>query len=148
MNILIVVGSVYGGARLVAEEIQTSLENLGHTITCPETVTGDDLSGDIYDLLLVCTSTTGSGDLPDELIPLHTELVDAPPRVNGLKYAVIGLGDSSYGDTFCGGGRTIDAALEDIGAEQVAPMLALDAMETVTPEDDAVPWALDLVSSL
>jgi len=148
LNILIVVGSVYGGARLVAEEIQTPLQELGCTVTIPESVTGENLNPDDIDLLLVCTSTTGAGDLPEELIALHTELVDIPPRIAGLKYAVIGLGDSSYDDTFCGGGEKMDSALADIGAERVAPLLRLDAMETVTPEDDAVPWAVKLVTEL
>ena len=60
---------------------------------------------------------------------------------------MIALGDSSYGDTFCGGGLAMDSALEDIGAVRIAEPLQLDAMETVTPEDDAVPWAVDLVEN-
>jgi len=147
-KVAIAVGTVYGGAKLVAEEIQNALENHGHSAALLELPQADDLQDEDLDLLLVCTSTTGAGDLPEDIIDLHAELVNTPPRVNGLKYAVIALGDSSYSDTFCGGGLTMDSALNDIGAVRIADPLQLDAMETVTPEDDAVPWAIDLVEAL
>ncbi len=146
-KVAIAVGTVYGGAKLVAEEIQNALENHGHSAELLEEPVASDLQDDDIDLLLVCTSTTGAGDVPEDIIELHTELVTTPPRVSGLKYAVIALGDSSY-DTFCGGGLAMDAALEDIGAIRIADTLKLDAMETVTPEDDAVPWAVELVENL
>lgn len=147
-NISIVVGTVYGGAGLVAEEIQSALENLEHEVTLLEEARGTDLEGDDIDILLICTSTTGSGELPEDIQPLHTDLVDAPPRIAGLKFAVIALGDSSYGDTYCGGGLSMDRALSEAGAEQMAEPLQLDALETVTPEDDAVPWAIELVQQI
>ncbi|MBX2824629.1 MAG: flavodoxin domain-containing protein [Gammaproteobacteria bacterium] len=143
--ISIIVGSVYGGAKLVAEELQSALQDLQHTVVLLEQPRGSDLQSDDIDMLLVCTSTTGAGDLPDDLAPLYADLTDAPPNIVGLKYAVIALGDSSYGDTFCGGGLSLDHALKDIGATPVAEPLKLDAMETVTPEDEAVPWGVDLV---
>lgn len=153
MKIAIATGTVYGGAKLVAEEVQNALENHGHNVVLLEeeqqtTELLGLLENDDIDILLICTSTTGAGDLPEDIIELHTHLVTTPPRVNGLKYAVIALGDSSYGDTFCGGGLLMDSALEDIGAVRLAEPLRLDAMETVTPEDDAVPWAVDLIEGL
>jgi len=144
-NISIVVGTVYGGAKLVAEELQEALENLQHQVTLLEEARGADLEGEHIDMLLVVTSTTGAGDLPDDIVDLYTDLTTVPPRIAGLRYAVIALGDSSYGDTYCGGGLSLDAALADIGAERLAKPLQLDAMETVTPEEDAVPWVIELV---
>ena len=41
----------------------------------------------------------------------------------------------------------MDAVLSDIGGEQLREPLILDAIETVTPEDDAVPWALEVIES-
>ena len=153
MKIAIATGTVYGGAKLVAEEIQNALENHGHNaVLLTEEEQAAELIGllenDDIDIFLVCTSTTGAGDLPEDIVDLHTHLVTTPPRVSGLRYAVVALGDSSYGDTYCGGGLSLDSALEDIGAVRVAEPLLLDAMETVTPEDDAVPWVVDLIESL
>ncbi len=146
-NVAILVGSVYGGATLVAEEVQSALENHGHKAELIDEPEASALAREDIDIWLVCTSTTGAGDLPEDLVDLHAELVNAPPRIQSLRYAVIALGDSSYGDTFCGGGKQMDAVLSDIGGEQLSEPLILDAIETVTPEEDAVPWAVELVEA-
>lgn len=65
-----------------------------------------DLEGFAPDALLAVTSTTGMGELPDNLMPLYCSIRDTLPAAwRGLPGAVIALGDSSYGDTYCGGGE-------------------------------------------
>ena len=61
--------------------------------------------------------------------------------------AVLALGDSSY-DVFCGGGEQMRELLLELGMREVLPMLRLDASETVTPEDDAMPWLAELAKAL
>ncbi|MNU09062.1 flavodoxin [compost metagenome] len=61
---------------------------------------------------------------------------------------MIGLGDSCYGDTFCGGGEQLRELFAEMGLVEVLPMLRLDASETVTPETDAEPWIAELVEKL
>jgi len=61
---------------------------------------------------------------------------------------VIALGDSSYGDTFCGAGEQIRELYAELGIREVLPMLRLDASETVTPEVDAEPWLAELATAL
>ncbi len=79
------------------------------------------------------TSTTGMGELPDNLQPLYYAIRDQLPAWHGLPGGVIGLGDSSYGDTFCGGGEQVRELFGELGVREVLPMLRLDASETVTP---------------
>ena len=62
-KIAIAVGTVYGGAKLVAEEVQNALENHGHEVELLEEAQAADLENDDIDILLVCTSTTGAGGL-------------------------------------------------------------------------------------
>jgi MioC protein len=88
------------------------------------------------------------GDLPDSLQAMHATLRDQPPAWYGLPGAVIGLGDSSYGDTFCGGGEQIRELYAELGIREVLPMLRLDSSETVTPELDAEPWLAELAAAL
>lgn len=62
-SIRILVGSVYGGALLTARTLKKTLEPEGHRITVLEEPGLEDINGN-DEPLLVCTSTTGQGELP------------------------------------------------------------------------------------
>lgn len=150
-EIHIVVGSVFGAAISVADDVIEWLEAAQVTVQRDEAPDAAALASDLVakppDLLLVITSTTGNGDLPDDLQPFYATLRNTPPAIAGLKYAVIVLGDSSY-ETFCGGGLALDEALLDIGATRVAEPLLIDAMESDEPEIEALAYVKSLPGEL
>jgi len=144
-KILLVTGSVFGAAILTADEIETALSDASHEVIRPDPQTIESLKDDSISYLIVCTSTTGSGDVPDDILALYTGLRTELPRITHLSYLVVALGDSSY-DHFCGGGKTMDDALADLGATQIKPPLTLDALEVTEPEEVAPQWVLEAIN--
>lgn len=136
----IFVGTMYGGALDVAEQVQPLFEQAGFEVIIFDQPTLADLLDTPTDLALFCTSTTGSGDVPGNLIPMMRELQDTSPSLVELRYGLIALGDSSYVDSFCGGGRTLDELLLGLGANRLGERLEVDAMETFMADDAAIPW--------
>lgn len=136
-DIGIFVGTMYGNALLVAEEAEAILSGLGHKAKVfedPEIQDWEPYSGKY---VLVVTSTTGQGDLPDSIVPLYEGIKDMyQPH---LRYGIIALGDSTYAN-FCGGGKTFDALLQEQGARRIGEMLTIDASEDPEPESVSNPW--------
>jgi len=137
--IRILVGSVYGGALLTARAIKKELETEGHQVTVLENPVLEDITSS-EEPLLVCTSTTGQGELPANLLPFYLALREQLPQQPGRPFGVIVLGDSSYGDTFCGAGELMTEALYETSARKVGDTLQIDALETMEPEAEALPW--------
>lgn len=148
MKVAILSGSVYGTAEEVARHAESLLKQAGIEAWHNPRATLDEVKAFAPEAFLVVTSTTGMGELPDNLQPLYQQIRDQLPAWSGLPGGVIGLGDSSYGDTYCGGGEQMRELFTELGVHEVLPMLRLDASETVTPEADAEPWLAELAAAL
>lgn len=149
MKVVILSGSVYGTAEEVARHAESLLKTAGLEAWHALRATLQDVQGFAPEAFLAVTSTTGMGELPDNLTPLFSDIRDAlPAQWRGLPGAVIALGDSSYGDTYCGGGEQMRELFAELGVREIQPMLRLDASETVTPETDAEPWLAEFASTL
>lgn len=149
MKVAIVSGSVYGAAEEVARHAQKIIKDAGHEVLFNPRATLADLQAFAPQAFLAVTSTTGLGELPDNLQPLYSQIRDTLPAAwRGLPGGVIALGDASYGDTFCGGGEQLRELFAELGVREVQDMLRLDASETVTPETDAQPWLAHFISKL
>ena len=140
MKLKILVGTMTDTAESVAQSIQMACADQVDSI---EVQRMDGLDTHVFDenaLFLICSSTYGTGDVPDNAQALYLSL-DAEPRYLGhVRYGVISLGDSSYGETFCQGGLKFDARLQDLGAQRVGDVLCHDASGDTVAEDDAVVW--------
>lgn len=135
----IFVGTVYGNAQMVAEEAESVLQAAGHQVELFEEGTLVDWQNYLEQYVLVITSTTGQGDLPDNIAPLYQEIADELGYQPKLRYGVIVLGDSSF-THFCGGGQRFDELLQDQQAVRLGEVLKIDALQDPEPEVAAKSW--------
>ena len=137
----ILVGTMTGTADLVAEEVQAALAPKGVPV---EIVQMDGLGPEVFaggGLFLVCTSTYGQGDVPDNARDFVDRLEAARPALADVRYGIVALGDRTYAATFCHGGLKFDEILTDLGAARVGEMMLHDASAGTMAEDEAVAWA-------
>jgi MioC protein len=97
-------------------------------------------------LFLICSSTYGQGDVPDNAKHLYESLKASRPDLSRMSYGVIALGDRTYAETFCNGGKRFDAILSELGARRIGEIMLHDASAGTMPEELAVAWATDWVA--
>ena len=119
LRVAVISASQTGNARKVAAELQQRLAaagvNAAHTAAAdykPKNIAGEQL-------VLLVTSTQGEGEPPEEALSLYKLLSGKKaPKLSSLKFAVLGLGDSSY-PMFCGAGKSFDELLAKLGGERL-----------------------------
>ena len=133
----IIYGSQTGQAKRVATELSARLEAAGLPIRLvrADVYPQRDLAKEKYLVLVI--STQGDAEPPDDARGLvEFVLGKRAPQLPGLRYAVLGLGDSSY-PQFCAIGRQLDERLAELGGSRFAPLGEAD----VDVEAVAGPWA-------
>ena len=76
--------------------------------------------------LIVYAATWGEGDPPARAVDFYAAFMsDAAPRLDGMRFAVLALGDTAYVH-FCQIGKNIDARLEALGGKRAADRVDLD----------------------
>ncbi|WP_454875272.1 flavodoxin domain-containing protein [Paraburkholderia xenovorans] len=138
--VLILPGTQSGNAAMVAETIKSALERNGiRAELAPESGVEPEFIAK-QEWILVCCSTHGDGDVPDHMLPLIQELVRKRPDLSSLRYGVIALGDRTYHDTYCFGGKRIDDLLRELGAHRVGEPLLVDASTQPFADEVALAW--------
>ncbi len=145
MNITLLYGTETGNAEMLAEDIVSELED-EHEVDCKnlsDFELGDFDPERVY--LIVC-STYGDGDLPASAQPFAKALASATPDLTGVHFAIFGLGDSEYDETFNFGSKRLADLLTSHGAVQIGERLIHDASGSDMAEDLAFPWAKSVVT--
>jgi MioC protein len=148
LAVTILVGTMTGTADLVAEEVRDRLAAAGAEVRI---LPMDGLDAGVFaggGTFLICTSTYGQGDVPDNAQGLFGALEAAKPALGAVEYGVIALGDRTYAATFCFGGKRFDALLTRLGARRIGEVMLHDASAGTMPEGVAVDWAGDWIELL
>ncbi|MDV7245189.1 MULTISPECIES: flavodoxin domain-containing protein [Rhodococcus] len=140
MAVVILYGSEGGTAELVADHLADVLG------AYDDTSLYDMMEYDAGDLdpenfhVIVC-STYGEGELPTGAEPFFEGLDEDEPDLNGLRFALFGLGDKVYEDTYNRGGEILAEKLVSLGAVQVGEHGRHDGSSSIRPKDQAEEWA-------
>lgn len=140
-TLTILVGTMTGTAELVADEVKDAIAAEGVTA---EVLAMDKLTPAAFQRpgrFLICTSTYGQGDVPDNARDFFAALETGRPDLAHVEYGVIALGDRTYAQTFCFGGKRFDQLLTSLGAKRLGEILLHDASAGTVPEEVAVEWS-------
>ena len=130
----------YGTQTGTAEELAFDIEKLSKNkgVSC-EVFELDDITMDKLkeiNKLMIVTSTTGDGDVPDNAITFWENLSNLSElNISNLKYGVLALGDSSHYD-FCNAGKIIDEKLKELGANRI-----MDRQECDFDTEGSMEWS-------
>lgn len=146
----IIVGSMLGATEYVAEACEEQLTNFNHDVNLhlkpsfsailDETFSNDQsLKEEKKSIWLICTSTHGAGDFPDNIQAFVEDLKNCEQDLSSINFMIIAVGDSSY-DTFCKAGHELNKLLLTKGCNELIAINTMDMSQDIDPEDLAQVW--------
>jgi len=142
----IIVGSMLGTAEYVAEACEEQLNILNHKVDLhlkpnfssilEATLSEDHSQKNIW---LLCTSTHGAGDFPDNIQAFMKDLKNCEQDLSSISFIIIAIGDSNY-DTFCKAGKDLNKLLLTKGCREITSIKTMDMSQEIDPEDLAQHW--------
>ena len=143
-SLTILYGSQTGNAKGVASAIKAQAEARGLPVTLASMADYKPKQLKKESHLLVVVSTYGEGEPPESAVDLFEQLKKGKlGKLNELKFAVLGLGDSSY-EFFCQTGKDFDDFLAKAGAERIYELASLD----VDYQDAAKSWSEQALNAI
>ena len=138
----ILYGTETGTSRRVAEQLAEASREAGLSINLVDIRDYKPSRLKKEKNLLIVTATHGLGDPPDGTEEFFEFVLgERAPRLEGVGFSVLALGDSSY-DDYCQTGRDIDARLEELGAERIHDRVDCD----LDYETNADAWVSGVVA--
>lgn len=125
-DITVLYGSETGNAQSLAELLDERLTENGYTVTLSSMDAFKTKELKKVEDLFIVSATHGEGDPPDNAITFHEFLHGRKaPKLEGLRYSVLALGDESY-EFFCQTGKDFDARLAELGGERLTDRVDCD----------------------
>jgi MioC protein len=139
MRITVLYGTESGNSELIAQDLGDELQKEHESEVFdlqdfePEQITPDCF------YIIVC-STHGEGDLPNTALPFFEKFQQFDGDLSGVRYAMFGLGDTFYEETYSQGSEHIDRRFAELGATRVGEYGRHDASSWDLPSDVALEW--------
>lgn len=143
-EVTILYGSQTGNSKGLAKKASQTLEGNGYkvTVSSMSDFKGNNLKK--VQNLLIIVSTHGEGEPPDNAKAFHEFVFGKrAPKLDGLQFSVLALGDSSY-EFFCQTGKEFDKRLEELGGTRLYPRFDCD----VDFDEPAGEWIQGVLGSL
>ncbi len=149
----IIVGSMLGATEYVAEACEEQLIDFKHTVNIHlkphlSSILEDTFSQELPSnnnqkpTWLICTSTHGAGDFPDNIQAFVKDLENCEQDLSSINFMIIAVGDSSY-DTFCKAGFKLKNLLITKGCNELLAIKTMDMSQEIDPEDLAQAWLIE-----
>tara|TARA_R110001583_G_scaffold69129_4_gene196197 strand:+ start:312 stop:2105 length:1794 start_codon:yes stop_codon:yes gene_type:complete len=125
-SLTILYGTQTGNAKGVAEQLGAAADAKGiaHRVVSMADYKVKSIKDESH--LIIVASTNGEGEAPDDAIDLHEFLATKKaPKLESLKFAVLGLGDSSY-EFFCQTGKDFEQRISKLGGKIILDRLDAD----------------------
>ncbi|WP_026693487.1 assimilatory sulfite reductase (NADPH) flavoprotein subunit [Peribacillus kribbensis] len=143
-EITILFGSQTGNAQGLAAKTKKTLEESGFTVSVSSMSDFKPNNLKKVQDLLIIVSTHGEGDPPDNALSFHEFLHGRrAPKLEGVRFSVLSLGDSSY-EYFCQTGKEFDQRLEELGGSRLYPRVDCD----LDYDEPAAEWAGGVLEAL
>jgi sulfite reductase (NADPH) flavoprotein alpha-component len=115
-----------GNAEALAGQAKQAATKRGFAVRVLDMADADIATLKSAGTIIALVATWGDGEPPQRAAPFYRALMsETAPRLDGVKFAVLALGDSSYAQ-FCETGRQVDARFAALGATRAADRIELD----------------------
>ena len=136
-----------GTAEFLCEDMLAAIED-GHSCEISSLMDVDATALDPAKFYVIVSATFGSGEVPNTGMDFYEVLQNDRPDLSEISFAVFGLGDTSFDDTYNQGSEKLMTEMLACKATMIGERGLFDASSPEMPEDVGVPWIEGIMAML